>query len=38
MASNPTIQTLGTPEEIGQELLSMKTLEALKSGVNSHRS
>jgi hypothetical protein len=34
MAPDPTVQRLGTPEELGQELLSMKHLEAPKSRVN----
>jgi hypothetical protein len=34
VASDPTVQRLGTPEELGQELLSMKHPEAPKSRVN----
>jgi hypothetical protein len=34
---DPAVQKLSTLEELGQELLSMKTYEALKSGVNHDR-
>jgi hypothetical protein len=36
MMLDPTVQRLGTPEELGQELLFITCLEALKSRVNPH--
>jgi hypothetical protein len=36
VAPDPAIRRHGTPEELGQEFLRMKSLEALKSGLNPH--
>jgi hypothetical protein len=37
IAPDPAFQRLGTLEELGQVLLSMKTPEAPKRGLNPHR-